>query len=114
MDMIDIELNKLDGYIQIASIEPQSESELRNIEQFPLQKIIETYPKYGIDLRESVFEKSKNEDGDYVCAECGKIFRTREFLQIDHVIPMTKGGLTVKENLQVLCRACNMRKSDKK
>lgn len=78
-----------------------------------MQEIIEKYPKYGIELKESVFEKSRNEDGDYVCAECGEVFRTREFLQIDHVIPMAKGGLTVPENLQVLCRTCNMRKGDK-
>lgn len=111
--MIDLELDKLDGDIQIALMKPQSEAELRNIEQFPLQKIIEMYPKYGIELKESVFEKSRNEDGDYVCAECGEVFRTREFLQIDHIIPMAKGGLTVQDNLQVLCRTCNMRKSDK-
>lgn len=111
--MIDLELDKLDGDIQIALMKPQSEAELRNIKQFSLQKIIETYPKYGIELKECVFEKSRNEDGDYVCAECGEVFRTREFLQIDHIIPMAKGGLTVQDNLQVLCRTCNMRKSDK-
>lgn len=111
--MVDLELDKLDGDIQIASIEPQSEAELRSIEQFPLQKIIETYPKYGLELKEYVFDKSRNEDGNYVCAECGEVFRTREFLQIDHITPMAKGGLTVPENLQVLCRTCNMRKSDK-
>ncbi len=112
-NMINLELSKLDGDIQIASIEPQSKAELRNIEQFSLNKIIEMYPKYGTELKESVFEKSKNENGNYVCAECGRIFLTREFLHIDHMIPMSKGGLTVQNNLQVLCRTCNMRKSDK-
>lgn len=112
-EMVEIEIDKLDGIIQVASIEPQSEAELRSIEQFPLQKIIETYPKYGLELKEHVFDSSRNENGDYVCAECGEVFRTREFLQIDHIIPMAKGGLTVPENLQVLCRTCNMRKSDK-
>lgn len=112
-EMVEIEIDKLDGIIQVASIDPQSEAELRSIEQFPLQKIIETYPKYGLELKEHVFDSSRNENGDYVCAECGEVFRTREFLQIDHIIPMAKGGLTVPENLQVLCRTCNMRKSDK-
>lgn len=112
-EMVEIEIDKLDGIIQVASIEPQSEAELRSIEQFPLQKIIETYPKYGLELKEHVFDSSRNENGDYVCAECGEVFRTREFLQIDHIIPMAKGGLTVPENLHVLCRTCNMRKSDK-
>lgn len=111
--MIDIECDKLDGYIKIASAEPQTEAEMRELEKFPLQRIIELYPNYGIKLKEKVFQQSKNENGEYVCAECKKTFKTREYLQIDHIMAMAKGGLTVPENLQVLCRTCNMRKSDK-
>lgn len=111
--MIDLELDKLDGDIQIAATEPTTEAEQRSLEQYPLQKIIEMYPKYGIELREEIFSKSRNEEGYYVCAECGERFPTRTFLQIDHIIPMAKGGLTVAENLQVLCRSCNMIKGDK-
>lgn len=111
--MIDIELDKLDGDIKPASAEPQSEAEIRSIEQYPLQKIIELYPKYGIELKEKIFDNSRDENGDYVCAGCKEKFRTRQYLQIDHIIPMAKGGLTVPDNLQVLCRTCNMRKSDK-
>lgn len=111
--MIDIELDKLDGYIQIANTEPQSESEKRDLEKFPLQRIIELYPKYGVKLKEKIFAASKNSNGEYVCAICGEKHRTRERLQIDHIIPMAEGGLTTADNLQVLCSACNMRKSDK-
>lgn len=111
--MIDIELDKLDGYIQISNTELQSESEKRDLEKFPLQKIIELYPKYGVKLKEQIFSASKNIAGEYVCAMCGERHRTRERLQIDHIIPMSKGGLTTADNLQVLCSACNMRKSDK-
>lgn len=111
--MIDIELDKLDGYIQIANTEPNSESEKRDLEKFPLQRIIELYPKYGLKLKEKIFASSKNSDGEYVCAICGEKHRTRERLQIDHTIPMAEGGLTTADNLQVLCSACNMRKSDK-
>lgn len=110
---IDIEMDKLDGYIQIANTEPQCESEKRDLEKFPLQKIIELYPKYGVKLKEKIFDAAKNSDGEYVCAMCGKKYRTRQKLHIDHIIPMAEGGLTVADNLQVLCSACNMRKSDK-
>ena len=110
--LIDLELDKLDGDIEIAAAEPQTEAELRNLEQFPLQKIIELYPKIGLKLKEDAFAAARNDDGSYVCAGCGEVFPTRIFLQVDHIVPMAKGGLSVPENLQVLCRTCNQRKGD--
>lgn len=110
--LIDLELDKLDGDIKIAAAEPQTEAELRNLEQFPLQKIIELYPKIGLQLKEDAFAAARNDDGSYVCAGCGEVFPTRLFLQVDHIVPMAKGGLSVPENLQVLCRTCNQRKGD--
>ena len=111
--LIDIELDKLDGDIEIADSEPQTEAELRNLEQLSLQKIIELYPKIGLEMKENAYAAARNNDGCYVCAGCGETFPTRLYLQVDHIIPMAKGGLTVPENLQILCRACNMRKGDK-
>lgn len=45
------------------------------------------------------------------CALCG---RTREVdrLEIDHIVPVSKGGKDTYENLQVLCRKCNAVKSN--
>lgn len=110
---IDVELDKLDGYIEAKVTEPQSEAEKRSIEQFTLQDIIQKYPKYGIDLKERVYRKALNQNGKYVCNKCGKEYNTRQFLQVDHIIPFGNGGLTVENNLQILCRYCNAEKSDK-
>ncbi len=33
--------------------------------------------------------------------------------EIDHIIPLAKGGQHIESNLQVLCRNCNIAKSDK-
>src|SRR6266849_6868205 len=42
------------------------------------------------------------------CASCG----STEILEIDHIIPISKGGSSGVENLQVLCHSCNRKKSD--
>ncbi|MFC5731548.1 MULTISPECIES: HNH endonuclease [Nocardioides] len=34
-------------------------------------------------------------------------------LEVDHIVPVSKGGLSTPENLQTLCWRCNRRKSNK-
>lgn len=43
------------------------------------------------------------------CAACG----SRDSLQIDHIVPFSRGGLSVESNLQALCSKCNNSKSDR-
>lgn len=47
-----------------------------------------------------------------VCPNCGKHFEYNE-MQGDHKTPWSKGGKTIPENLIMLCRNCNLEKSDK-
>lgn len=58
-----------------------------------------------VALRRAVFERD-----NHTCQHCG----THENLSIDHIYPEVWGGPTTLENLQVLCRPCNNRKSDKR
>jgi 5-methylcytosine-specific restriction endonuclease McrA len=46
---------------------------------------------------------------NYRCAYCG----SAEDITQDHIIPLSKGGANVIENIQPLCRTCNSRKRDK-
>jgi len=68
---------------------------------------------------ERVDFESIMESQHYQCALCGydapKHLRgTNEFNapEIDHIIPLSKGGSHTTENCQMLCRKCNLKKSD--
>jgi len=45
-------------------------------------------------------------------SECNKC-KYKSNLQIDHVHPISKGGLNVIDNIQILCMKCNRLKSNK-
>ncbi len=77
-----------------------------------LYEIRRINPDYEKKLREDAFEASRNDNGCYVCAECGIQADNKIPFQVDHIVPLNKGGKTVPENLQILCRSCNANKSD--
>ena len=56
----------------------------------------------------------KNRD-NFTCCNCGNSTHIEPnlLLEIDHIIPVAKGGCTVEDNLQTLCWKCNRSKSDK-
>jgi hypothetical protein len=48
---------------------------------------------------------------DGKCAKCGNSFDISE-MEADHITPWSRGGRTVPENCQMLCKNCNRTKSD--
>lgn len=76
-----------------------------------LQQIRERDPVYGEKLRNTVFNAAL-ENGFYKCKRCGMTSANKKDFQIDHIVPISKGGKTVLKNLQLLCRKCNWIKSD--
>jgi len=61
-------------------------------------------------LREFIKERD-----NFTCCNCGNSIHIEPnlLLEIDHIIPVSKGGCTVEDNLQTLCWKCNRSKSNK-
>lgn len=59
-------------------------------------------------------QRIKERDG-FTCKQCGASVEKEPnlLLEIDHIIPVSKGGLTTEDNLQTLCWRCNRRKGAK-
>lgn len=59
-------------------------------------------------------EKIKQRDS-YTCKHCGASLNNEPnlLLEIDHIIPLSKGGITCESNLQTLCWRCNRKKGNK-
>lgn len=59
-------------------------------------------------------ERIKQRDG-YACKQCGASIDREPnlLLEIDHIIPVSRGGLTAEDNLQTLCWRCNRSKGAK-
>lgn len=59
-------------------------------------------------LRHEVFKRD-----NYRCLECGK-GKEDTTLHVDHIRPVSQNGTDELDNLQTLCQACNLAKSNRK
>ncbi|MGX4686342.1 HNH endonuclease [Vagococcus sp. JNUCC 83] len=61
-------------------------------------------------LRENIKKRD-----NYTCQMCSASIYEQDLLllEVDHIIPVSKGGLSTPENLQTLCWKCNRSKSNK-
>jgi hypothetical protein len=55
------------------------------------------------DVRQRVWQRYGGR-----CADC----QSNQYLEYDHIIPVAKGGSNAEANVQLLCRGCNLKKSD--
>lgn len=56
-------------------------------------------------------KRTAYEKQHHKCNACGKEFPI-EKMHADHITPWSRGGKTVPDNCQMLCRDCNLKKSD--
>ena len=72
---------------------------LRYFDRLPRQEVRFT--------RKNIYFRDKNR-----CQYCGRRFTTRE-LNLDHVVPLSRGGRTSWDNVVCCCFACNHRKGNR-
>lgn len=88
-------------------------------EQMDMEQLKKYYPAYYRELREYLFlNMRKDEEGYYYSAiqvEGQPPVRSKHLkaFEIDHIIPISKEGLTVKENLQMITCRQNLEKGAK-
>jgi 5-methylcytosine-specific restriction endonuclease McrA len=58
-------------------------------------------------LRNSQWWKRRRSQG--ICHYCSKVFPPKE-LTMDHLVPIARGGMSVKSNVVPCCKACNTKK----
>lgn len=104
--------NRYGNYFKYASnqipnylIQVEKEEEEKSYRQNQIKK---ERAKMTPSLRYQILKRD-----NFTCQICGSRVSDGVKLEVDHIIPVSKGGKTVPSNLQVLCDRCNRGKSNK-
>lgn len=81
--------------------------------QLTLNQIREIDIKYWRYLSDAVYNKYKDKQGYYYSPISNYRNKSKRYFQIDHIVPISKGGKTEIDNLQILTRWENQIKKDK-
>lgn len=95
---------------------PMNEENIADLIHFLDSKLsIEALAKEQRALMTAKLRMQIKERDHYTCCQCGNSVYDEPnlLLEIDHIIPISKGGLTVMDNLQTLCWKCNRSKGAK-
>ena len=102
----DLEESQKDELIKICSSKLESYIKKRGIKKIFGHRTLASGVISG-SVRYKVLLRAKNR-----CESCG-ISNKEKALEVDHIIPRTKGGKDELSNFQALCYTCNSQKSNK-
>ena len=120
------------GQVQLTKLKPRPEEQSRSVRgelEQPTLGMSQTKPKpfqptklkkfTAVPRQPSRHAISKQlrfevlkRDG-FRCRLCGAVASQNTQLQLDHKIPVSRGGTNDPANLQTLCQACNLGKSNR-
>lgn len=107
------------NWIKSYDLSPERLLALENISPPPkgLESCNPYQRTFPISWKEAYFRMNFNDElGGYVCPICKELFSGNKGfskLRADHIHPFSKNGLTIWQNLQLLCVQCNSEKSNK-
>ncbi len=80
---------------------------------FPVPAVIRLVHYIQIPYKKRSYSKGHIFVRDnYTCQYCGKI-ESQNVLTLDHILPQSRGGKSVWENLVTSCKKCNTKKGNK-
>lgn len=104
------------GRAQRSFTVPMTEDTIVSLIQMLESKLtMSAFTKEQRSLMTSKLRQQIKERDDYTCKYCGNSTHKEPnlLLEIDHIIPVAKGGCTEVGNLQTLCWKCNRQKGSK-
>ena len=110
---VDIEIEKLLGvYPDLTIIPPIIIPDILTLESFSLFELKEIDPAEYIKIRDTIFAKATDKGTGLICCAMSDFKSSRRLdFQIDHIKPMSQGGLTTLDNLQILSRKAHTEKT---
>ena len=114
-------------YFMMTYTSPQGRSSKTSLFEFNSKKIkkLKTYVEKIISQKKTVASQRQAmtpqlrefilRRDNWTCQKCGnsQFKEPNLLLEVDHIIPISRGGKTEPSNLQTLCWKCNRSKSDK-
>ena len=69
-------------------------------------RLVSNKQKTELALRAKLKRELIEENGE-VCRTCNDVNRDWRGISLSHIIPLSRGGKTVKENVELLCSRCH-------
>lgn len=95
-----------------AKLVPNIPKEIEDIIQAVVNGIsVDNKRLFTLDDKRTLLKQCKCRESKFQCNDCKQWFFEEE-LQVDHILPWSKGGRTELSNAQLLCRTCNAKKGN--
>lgn len=105
--------DKAYGYTQYVNMDVNVDNYRRKVNGVPSREEQKAFEKEQRNRMTPKLRMQILQRDNFTCQYCGKYMPDGVGAQVDHIIPVSKGGISEPRNLQTLCSVCNGRKSNR-